>query len=127
MPTTVTQGIRITVEAMYLADRSQPEDNSFAFAYMVTIANEGRRRVQLMRRHWIITDGNGEVREVEGPGVVGEQPVLDAGDVHEYTSGAVLTTPVGTMEGTYEMHGPDGHVFRAAIPRFTLQKPGVVQ
>lgn len=127
MPTTVTEGIRVTVEAMYLADRSQPEDNSFAFAYMVTIANEGRRRVQLMRRHWIITDGNGEVREVEGPGVVGEQPVLDAGDVHEYTSGAVLTTPVGTMEGTYEMHEPDGRVFRAAIPRFTLQKPGVVQ
>jgi ApaG protein len=127
MPTLVTEGIRVTVEAAYLDDRSAPEEQSFAFAYQVTIANEGRVRVQLMRRHWIITDGNGEVREVEGPGVVGEQPVLDAGQAHQYTSGAVLTTPVGTMEGTYEMHGPDGHVFRAQIPRFALQKPGVLQ
>ncbi|MGH7893235.1 MAG: Co2+/Mg2+ efflux protein ApaG [Candidatus Binatia bacterium] len=127
MPSAVTEGIRVTVESTYLTDRSQPEQNSYAFAYMVTIANEGHERVQLMRRHWRITDGNGEVREVEGPGVVGEQPVLAKGDVHEYTSGAVLTTPVGTMEGTYEMHAPDGHVFRAAIPRFALQKPGVLQ
>jgi ApaG protein len=127
MPTTVTDGIRISVQATYLEDRSAPEDGSFAFAYQVTIANEGRRRVQLMRRHWIITDGNGEVREVEGPGVVGEQPVLDAGQAHQYTSGAVLTTPIGTMEGTYEMHEPGGRVFKAAIPRFQLQKPGVLQ
>jgi ApaG protein len=127
MPTAVTEGIRVTVQAMYLDDRSVPDDNSFAFAYQVTIANEGHGRVQLMRRHWIITDGNGEVREVEGPGVVGEQPVLDDGEAHQYTSGAVLTTPVGTMEGTYEMHEPDGRVFRAAIPRFALRKPGVLQ
>ncbi len=127
MPTLTTEGVRVTVESTYLADRSQPDQNSFAFAYMVTIANEGHPRVQLMRRHWIITDGNGEVREVEGPGVVGEQPVLVRGEVHQYTSGAVLTTPVGTMEGTYEMHEPGGRVFRAAIPRFALQKPGVLQ
>jgi ApaG protein len=127
MTTSVTEGIRVSVEATYLADRSQPDENSFAFAYVVTIANEGHGRVQLMRRHWIITDGNGEVREVEGPGVVGEQPVLEKGTVHQYTSGAVLTTPVGTMEGTYEMHEPDGRVFRATIPRFQLQKPGVLQ
>jgi ApaG protein len=127
MPTTVTEGIRVTVQAMYLDDRSAPDDNSFAFAYQVTIANEGHGRVQLMRRHWIITDGNGEVREVEGPGVVGEQPVLDDGEAHQYTSGAVLTTPVGTMEGTYEMHEPDGRVFRATIPRFALRKPGILQ
>ena len=127
MPTSVTEGIRITVQAMYLDDRSAPDDNSYAFAYQVTIANEGHGRVQLMRRHWIITDGNGEVREVEGPGVVGEQPVLDDGEAHQYTSGAVLTTPVGTMEGTYEMHEPDGRVFRARIPRFALRKPGVLQ
>ena len=127
MPTSVTQGIRVSVEATYLPDRSSPDENSFAFAYQVTIANEGHRRVQLMRRHWIITDGNGEVREVEGPGVVGEQPVLDEGSVHHYTSGAVLTTPIGTMEGTYEMHEPDGRVFRATIPRFALQMPGVLQ
>src|SRR5262250_2363539 len=127
MPTTVTEGIRVTVQAMYLDDRSAPDENSFAFAYQVTIANEGHGRVKLMRRHWIITDGNGEVREVEGPGVVGEQPVLEKGGMHEYTSGAVLTTPVGTMEGTYEMHEAGGRVFRAAIPRFPLQKPGVLQ
>jgi ApaG protein len=126
MPTAVTEGIRVTVEATYLSDRSSPEDNSFAFAYQVTIANEGRARVKLMRRHWIITDGNGEVREVEGPGVVGEQPALDAGQEHQYTSGAVLTTPVGTMEGSYEMHGPEGRIFKAVIPRFALQKPGVL-
>ena len=127
MPTAVTERIRVTVQAMYLDERSAPDDNSFAFAYQVTIANEGHGRVRLMRRHWIITDGNGEVREVEGPGVVGEQPVLDDGEAHQYTSGAVLTTPVGTMEGTYELHEPDGRVFRAAIPRFALTKPGVLQ
>jgi len=127
MPTTVTEQIRVSVEATYLEERSAPEEASFAFAYQVTIANEGHGRVQLMRRHWIITDGNGEVREVEGPGVVGEQPVLDDGEAHQYTSGAVLPTPVGTMEGTYELHEPDGRVFRAKIPRFALRKPGVLQ
>ena len=127
MPTTVTEGVRVTVEAIYLPDRSSPDDGSFAFAYQVRIANEGKRRVQLMRRHWIITDGNGEVREVEGPGVVGEQPVLDDGEAHQYTSGAVLTTPVGTMEGSYELQEPDGRLFRAEIPRFALRKPGVLQ
>ena len=127
MPTATTEHIRVSVEATYLEDRSAPEENSFAFAYQVTIANEGHGRVKLMRRHWIITDGNGEVREVEGPGVVGEQPVLDDGDAHQYTSGAVLTTPVGTMEGTYEMHEPDGRIFKATIPRFALRKPGVLQ
>lgn len=126
MYTAVTEGIRVSVEAMYLPDRSTPEENSFAFAYQVTIANEGQARVKLMRRHWVITDGNGEVRDVEGPGVVGEQPILDGGQEHTYTSGAVLTTPVGTMEGSYEMHGPEGRVFKAVIPRFALQMPGVL-
>ena len=127
MPSAVTEGIRVSVQSAYLEDRSAPEEGSFAFAYHVTIANEGHGRVQLMRRHWIITDGNGEVREVEGPGVVGEQPVLQTGEAHRYTSGAVLATPVGTMEGTYEMHEPDGRTFKAVIPRFQLQKPGVLQ
>lgn len=127
MPTAVTEGIRVTVEAMFLPDRSSPDENSFAFAYTVTIANESAPRVQLRRRHWIITDGNGHVEEVEGPGVVGQQPVLDRGDAHRYSSGAVLSTPVGTMEGRYEMHAETGHVFQARIPRFTLQVPGVVQ
>jgi len=127
MPTAVTAGVRVTVESVYLPDRSSPDDDVYAFGYMVTIANEGTRRVQLRRRHWIITDGNGNVEEVEGPGVVGEQPVLDPGEEHRYQSGAVLKTPVGTMEGTYEMHGPDGQAFQARIPRFPLQMPGVLQ
>ena len=127
MPTAVTEGIRITVESMYLEDRSSPDEDTYAFAYVVAIGNEGDRRVQLVRRHWIITDGNGLVREVEGPGVVGEQPVLDPGGVHRYTSGAVLATPVGSMEGTYEMHEAGGRVFQARIPLFRLERPGVMQ
>jgi len=127
MPTAVTEGIRVTVEATYLDEHSDPDDNNYAFSYTVTIANEGDARVQLRRRHWIITDGNGKVEEVEGPGVVGEQPVLDPGDSHRYTSGAVIATPVGTMEGTYEMHSAGGRVFLARIPRFPLQMPGVLQ
>lgn len=127
MPTTVTEGIRVTVESHYLAEHSDPDENRYAFAYFVTIANENAPRVQLRRRHWIITDGNGRVEEVEGPGVVGEQPILERGQSHCYTSGAVLKTPVGTMEGSYEMHGQDGRIFRARIPRFSLHKPGVMQ
>ena len=127
MPTAVTEGIRITVEAMYLPERSSPEESSYAFAYTVTIANEGAARAQLRRRHWIITDGNGHVEEVEGPGVVGQQPVLGAGEVHRYSSGAVLSTPVGTMEGTYDMHEDGGRMFKARIPRFALQVPGILQ
>ena len=127
MPTAVTEGVRVTVEAVYLEDRSSPDESTFAFGYVVVIANEGTERVQLTRRHWIITDGNGEVREVEGPGVVGEQPVLEPGAVHRYASGAMLPTPVGTMEGTYEMHDAGGRVFQAHIPRFRLQRPGVLQ
>ena len=127
MPTAVTEGIRVTVEAVYLEDRSSPDDDSYAFAYVVAIANEGGAQVQLMRRHWVITDGNGEVREVEGEGVVGEQPVLDPGAVHRYTSGAILKTPIGSMEGTYEMHEVGGRIFQARIPRFRLQRPGVLQ
>lgn len=127
MFTAITEGVRVTVESSYLPEHSAPEDDRYAFAYFITISNEGATRVQLKRRHWVITDGNGKVEEVEGPGVVGEQPVLDPGDSHRYTSGAVLATPVGTMEGTYEMHESGGRVFRAEIPRFSLRMPGVMQ
>ncbi|MBM4265831.1 MAG: Co2+/Mg2+ efflux protein ApaG [Deltaproteobacteria bacterium] len=127
MPTALTEGVRVTVESKYLEEHSQPDENRYAFAYFVTIANEGATRVQLRRRHWIITDGNAHVQEVEGPGVVGEQPTLEPGDEHNYTSGAVITTPVGTMEGTYEMHEASGRVFQAEIPRFPLQMPGILQ
>lgn len=127
MPTAVTEGIRVTVEATYLPDRSSPDESTYAFAYTVTIANEDAPRAQLRRRHWVITDGNGHVEEVEGPGVVGEQPILERGEAHRYSSGAVLATPVGTMEGTYEMHAAGGRVFKANIPRFALQVPGILQ
>lgn len=116
----------MSVESRFLEDHSQPEDQRFTFAYFVTIANEGTMRVQLKRRHWIITDGDGKVQEVEGPGVVGQEPVLDPGQEHRYQSGAVLPTPVGTMEGTYEMHEENGRVFQAEIPRFPLQQPGAL-
>jgi len=118
--------VRVTVEARYLEEHSSPADDRYAFAYVVTIANEGQSRVQLRRRHWIITDGNGKVEEVEGPGVVGQQPILEQGDVHRYTSGCVLPTPVGTMEGTYEMHAAGGRVFQAEIPRFPLRMPNAL-
>jgi ApaG protein len=127
MPTAITEGVRVSVESRYLEEHSAPDENRYAFAYFVTIANEGSGRVQLRRRHWIITDGNGRVEEVEGPGVIGQQPILDRGEVHRYTSGCVLSTPVGTMEGTYEMHEPSGRVFRARIPRFPLHMPGALQ
>lgn len=126
MPSAVTEGIRVSVEARYLEDHSKPDEKRFTFAYFVTIANEGATRVQLKRRHWIITDGNGKVQDVEGPGVVGEEPVLEPGQEHRYQSGAVLTTPVGTMEGTYEMHEAGGRVFQAEIPRFALHQPGAL-
>jgi ApaG protein len=126
MPSAVTHGVRVTVESTYLAERSDPSENTYAFSYTVTITNEDAPRVQLRRRHWIITDGNGAVQEVEGPGVVGQQPILERGEAHRYTSGAVIPTPFGTMEGTYEMHEADGRVFQATIPRFQLQVPGIL-
>ena len=126
MPTALTEGIRVTVESMYLEEHSAPDEERYAFAYVVTIANEGDTRAQLKRRRWIITDGNGQVEEVEGPGVVGKQPTLERGESHRYTSGAVLKTPVGTMEGAYEMHLAGGRVLSAEIPRFALQMPGIL-
>ena len=127
MFTAITEGVRVTVESRFLQEHSAADEDRYAFAYFITIANEGSTRVQLKRRHWIITDGNGKVEEVEGPGVVGEQPVLAPGESHRNTSGSVLATPVGTMEGTYEMHEADGRIFQAEIPRFSLQMPGVMQ
>ena len=126
MDTVVTEGIRVSVETFFLEDQSDPDGGRFVFAYVVTIANEGPTTVQLKRRYWVITDGNGKVQEVEGPGVVGEEPTLGPGDSHRYQSGSILETPVGTMEGTYEMHEAGGRVFRARIPRFALQQPGAL-
>jgi ApaG protein len=119
-------GISIQVKTQYLAEHSSPQSKRFAFAYTITITNNGNEPVQLLRRHWIITDGNRKVEEVRGDGVVGQQPVIAPQQSYHYTSGAVLETPVGTMEGSYEMQRENGDGFMALIPRFTLAKPGAV-
>lgn len=116
---------RITVEAVsqFVADQSKPDDNHYVFAYTITVRNEGQVAAQLLSRHWVITDANGQVREVEGEGVVGEQPHVQPGEGFQYTSGAVLETSVGTMKGTYRMLADDGREFEAEIPEFTLSIP----
>ena len=124
MSSAVTQGIRVSVITHYLPDRSSPEDGRFAFSYTVRIANEGAQTAQLMSRHWIITDANGEVEDVEGAGVVGHQPVLRFGEYFEYTSWCLIKTPRGTMHGTYHMVRPDGSQFDAEIAPFALVAPG---
>jgi ApaG protein len=123
MSTAVTHGIRVTVRSQYLADQSSPSDDRFVFAYTVKIANEGSRTAQLRTRHWIITDGRGVIEEVRGDGVVGEQPRLSPGESFQYTSGCVLQTPVGTMQGSYRFFCDDGSSFDAAIAAFSLASP----
>jgi ApaG protein len=119
----VTEGIRVTVQSLYLADQSSPSHERYVFAYTVAIANEGAQPAQLKTRHWIITDSRGAIEEVRGDGVVGEQPRLAPGEVFQYTSGCVLTTPVGTMHGTYRMWRDDGTFFDAVIAPFSLASP----
>ncbi|MCG8420418.1 MAG: Co2+/Mg2+ efflux protein ApaG [Proteobacteria bacterium] len=119
----VTEGIRVTVESVYLPDQSEPDDERYVFAYTVTIRNEGTEPAQLRTRHWIITDGRGVVDEVKGDGVVGQQPRLEPGQSFEYTSGCALETPLGTMHGTYQMFRDDGSMFDAEIAPFTLASP----
>lgn len=115
--------ITIGVQTQYLADQSSPEDKRFVFAYTITINNESEESVQLLRRHWLITDGNEKVQEVEGDGVVGEQPLIAAGASYRYTSGAVLETAMGTMEGSYQMCSASGDTFDAPIDLFPLVHP----
>ena len=117
-----TEGVRVRVEARYSAEHSQPGERWF-FLYTITVANEGDEPVQLVSRHWVITDGTGNVEEVRGPGVVGEQPLLEPGTAFEYTSGYPLETPFGEMEGTYQMARDDGSAFEARIARFHLSEP----
>ena len=123
---TTTAGIRIKVETMYLPDRSSPRQGQFLFAYHITISNVGVETAQLLSRHWIITDAEGEVQEFRGPGVVGEQPVLEPGTSYEYTSYCPLKTNVGTMQGTYTMVRPGGEQFEARIAPFTLAVPNAL-
>ena len=119
----LTDGIRVRVQSMYLPDQSNPRDDRYVFAYTITISNEGARTAQLKTRHWIITDARGEVEEVRGDGVVGEQPRLAPGQSFQYTSGCVLTTPIGTMHGSYRFWCDDGSQFDAAIALFSLASP----
>jgi ApaG protein len=119
----VTDGIRVSVNAVYVVEQSAPRSRRYVFAYTVHISNEGSVSAQLRTRHWIITDGNGKVEEVKGPGVVGQQPSLGPGEHFEYTSGCVLQTPRGEMRGTYQMHRPDGTKFDATIAPFVLALP----
>ena len=115
--------IEIMVETRYIEEQSEPASGRYVFAYTITIHNPGQTGARLLQRHWIITDANNKVEEVRGEGVVGEQPHLDPGEKYQYTSGAILDTPVGTMQGEYEFVTDDGETFLAPIERFTLSIP----
>ena len=116
---------RIEVSPMpqFIPEQSDPENDRYIFAYTITIRNIGEVPAQLVSRHWIITDGNNEIQEVRGLGVVGQQPLLQPGESFQYTSGSSLTTPIGTMKGTYQMVAEDGTHFEAEIPEFVLATP----
>jgi len=119
-----TEGVRITVRPAYVRSHSREDDDQFVFSYLVRIENVGPLPLQLLTRHWSIHDSNGEVTEVEGEGVVGEQPLIGPGRIHEYQSFAVLKSPAGWMEGEYRLERPDGSILEARIPRFDLLKDG---
>ncbi len=123
MDETADYTLEIQIATRFLDDESVPDDDRYVFAYTIRIRNLGQRPAQLVARHWIITDANGKVEEVRGEGVVGEQPRLEPGEAFTYTSGAVLETAVGTMQGSYDMLGDDGAHFEAPIPPFTLSIP----
>ncbi|MCH7864728.1 MAG: Co2+/Mg2+ efflux protein ApaG [Proteobacteria bacterium] len=118
-----TAAIKVIVEPFYLEEQSEPEDNHYVWAYHVRIENNGQKTVQLMTRHWRITDSLGNTQEVQGDGVVGEQPVLTPGGSFEYTSGTPLGTPSGIMVGTYQMETESGDRFDVDIPAFSLDSP----
>ena len=122
----MTRGIRVQVQSFYDEERSSPPENYYFFAYRVRISNEGEESAQLVSREWIITDGNGDTQRVQGPGVVGEQPVLAPGEAFEYTSFCPLTTPVGSMHGSYLMSLANGERFQAEIAVFSLSVPNAV-
>ncbi len=115
--------IKVDVETTYVEAQSEPEQNRYVFAYTITIRNEGQVPAKLLTRRWVITDANGKVNEVNGDGVVGEQPHLRPGEGFQYTSGTMIETPVGSMEGSYQMVADDGEEFNAIISPFTLSIP----
>ncbi len=118
--------VNVVAQATYIDEQSNVAEGRFVFTYTVTIHNEGTLPAQLLHRYWKITDGEGAVREVHGDGVVGEQPTIVPGDAFTYTSGAVLETAVGTMEGHFDMLAADGESFQASIPLFSLSKPSAL-
>lgn len=118
--------IEIDVNTKYLDEHSRPEKEQYTFGYTITITNTSNQPVKLLRRHWIITDANNDVQEVHGQGVIGEQPLIAAGKSYRYSSGAVLKTEIGSMEGSYQMQNLDGSLFDAEIAVFSLHKPGVL-
>ena len=119
----VTRGIRVAVAPSYLEDQSDPEEDQFLWSYTVTIENNGSEAVQLLARYWHITDAEGHVQEVHGPGVVGDQPVIAPGQSFQYTSGCPLPTASGHMVGRYQMKSASGEAFEAEIPPFLLESP----
>ena len=118
-----TREIRVMVDPVYLDEQSSPSDRHYVWAYHVRVENHGEETVQLRNRHWRITDANGQIHEVRGEGVIGEQPVLRPGEAFEYTSGTPLSTPSGIMVGSYQMETKDGESFDVAIPAFSLDSP----
>jgi len=118
--------IDVSVVTRFLAEQSQPEQQRFAFAYTVTVLNKGEVPARLISRHWVITDGDGKVEEVRGAGVVGQQPLIAVGKSHTYSSGTVMATKVGNMQGSYEMLADDGNRFDAVIAPFRLAVPGAL-
>ena len=124
--TTEIHKISVEVETAYLEEQSEPRERRYVFSYTITIRTEGEVPAKLLTRHWVITDANGRVQEVRGDGVVGEQPYLKPGQGFRYSSGAVLETPVGAMQGSYQMVADDGATFDAAIPAFRLAMPGML-
>jgi ApaG protein len=119
----LTQGIRVQVRSAYMPEQSRPQDDYYIFSYRVRLTNEGEAPTQLISRHWIITDADGQVQEVRGQGVVGQQPRLAPGESFEYESFCPLPTPLGSMQGSYQMLEDGGGVFEAQIPVFTLAIP----
>jgi ApaG protein len=119
----ITRGIAVSVEPTYLEASSSPIDSQYVWAYKVTIENHGQETVQLLSRHWMITNARGEYTEVKGPGVIGKQPILKPGESYAYTSGAPLNTPSGMMGGSYQMESDRGERFDIEIPAFSLDRP----
>ncbi len=115
--------ISVEVQTRYIPEQSQPTENRYVFSYTITIGNQGHGGVKLLNRHWIITDANGKVQEVRGKGVVGQQPHIQPGEKYQYTSGSVMETPVGAMQGEYEMVDDEGSRFLAPVAPFTLHIP----